>query len=369
MTWAHAALLRRRDRLRRMGPPIAQCALAAAIAWLVAADLLGHERPFFAPIAVVLCVGAGLGQRIRRVAELVVGVSVGIGVGDLLVSQIGTGAWQIALVVALAMTVAVLLDSGALITLQAGSSAVLVATLIPPGGTGGLDRMVDALVGGLVGLVAIALFPGNPASLTRPQGRRLLDELAAALTGAARAVQERDPHPAEEALERARGTQQAVNDYMTALATAREIIVLSPVRRRRRRRALDRYLTAAVPADHALRNARVLLRRTALALHSSEPVPENLAVMLDRLADCAAALGRDLGDDREIARTRAELERTAAMLGDVPRTGFSAQVVAAQARSIAVDLLQATGRDYDQASATLPPVDGRGPGPGARNSS
>ncbi|GAA2409326.1 aromatic acid exporter family protein [Actinomadura vinacea] len=366
---ARTALRERVQRLGRMGPPIVQCALAAALAWLIAADVLGHPRPFFAPIAVVLCVGAGMGQRIRRVVELVVGVSVGIGVGDLLVSVIGTGAWQIALVVALAMTVAVFLDAGALITLQAGSSAVLVATLLPPGGREGPDRMLDALIGGLLGLAAIALFSGDPTKLIRPQGRRLFDELALALTGAADAVRQRDPQLAEEALERARGTQQAIDEYRAALTAADEVVSLSPVRRRRRRRALERYTTAAEPLDHALRNARVLLRRTASALHSHEPVPDFLATSLDRLAHAAAELGRELAEQRDATAARASLEETAALLVTTARSGFSTQVVAAQARSVTVDLLQATGLDFQDARAALPPVAGEPPKPGVHGGS
>jgi uncharacterized membrane protein YgaE (UPF0421/DUF939 family) len=354
-----SALRVRADRLGRMGAPILQSSVAAALAWWVAADVLGHARPFFAPIAVVLCIGAGLGQRIRRVFELVVGVSVGVGVGDLLVSVIGTGAWQIALVVALAMSVSVFLDAGPLLLLQAGSSAVLVVTLFPPGGGGDIDRMLDALVGGLIGLAAIALFAGDPAAVTRPRGRRLLDELTLALTGAAEAIRQQDPKPAEDALDRARGTQSAVDEYSDALAQAGEIIALSPVRRRRRRRSLNRYRTAGVPIDHALRNARVLLRRTATALRAGEPVPESLAAGLERLADAASALGRDLASDRDVTASRGVLERAASRLDVTPSSGFSAQVVAAQARSIAVDLLQATGSPYDEAQAALPPVAGR----------
>src|SRR3954447_14180746 len=135
-----------------MALPIVQCAVGAAVAWLVATEVFSHSRPFFAPIAVVICIGVGFGQqRLRRVVELVVGVSVGIGVGDLLISQIGAGWWQLALVLALAMSVSVLLGGGTLVTLQAASSSILVATLLPPGGTAGLDRMADALIGGLLG--------------------------------------------------------------------------------------------------------------------------------------------------------------------------------------------------------------------------
>ncbi|HRD60058.1 MAG TPA: hypothetical protein PL137_04045, partial [Nocardioides sp.] len=36
---------------------IAQCSIAAGVAWLVAADLLGHQTPFFAPVAAVVSLG------------------------------------------------------------------------------------------------------------------------------------------------------------------------------------------------------------------------------------------------------------------------------------------------------------------------
>ena len=41
---------------------------------------------------------------------------------------------------------------------------------------------------------------------------------------------------------------------------------------------------------------------------------------------------------------------------DLADVGFSAQVVTAQLRSIAVDLLQATGLDHEQARRLLPPM-------------
>ena len=145
------------NRLRVSALPIVQCALAAGLAWWVAFELLGHQRPFFAPIAAVVSLGVSLGARLRRSVELVVGVSVGIGVGDLLISGIGTGTWQIVLVVALAMITAVVLDGGPIIAMQAAGSAVLVATLIPPGNSAGFERMIDALVGGLMGVAVVGM--------------------------------------------------------------------------------------------------------------------------------------------------------------------------------------------------------------------
>ena len=69
-----------RTRARRLAYaflPILQCGVAAGLAWFIAHDLVGHERPFFAPIAAAIALGTGMGRRLRRGSELVLGVVVG----------------------------------------------------------------------------------------------------------------------------------------------------------------------------------------------------------------------------------------------------------------------------------------------------
>ena len=78
---------------------VVQCSIAAGVAWWLAADVLDHETPFFAPIAAVVSLGTSYGQRLRRVVEVTFGVAIGVFVADLLVVWIGTGAWQLALIV------------------------------------------------------------------------------------------------------------------------------------------------------------------------------------------------------------------------------------------------------------------------------
>jgi uncharacterized membrane protein YgaE (UPF0421/DUF939 family) len=350
-----AAVRTRMRSLRRMGLPVLQCAVAAALSWLVATEVFGHPQPFFAPIAVIICIGVGLGQqRLRRVVELVVGVSVGIGVGDLLVGTIGTGWWQLALVLGLAMTAALLLGGGPLIVLQAGSSAVLVVTLLPPGGTAGFDRMLDALIGGVLGLAAIAVLPGNPPGIARKHATQLIGELTGALTSAADAIDRRDPELAGKALKRIR-TQQPIDDFRDALRTSREILAISPLHLRHRHQVRS-YVDAVEPLDHAVRNCRVLLRRTRSALLDDEPVPDSLAPGLRELAVATELLAANL--DASPAATRAALHAAASTVDDdsLAHSGFSAQVVAAQLRSVAVDLLQATGLRHDEARALLPTI-------------
>ena len=103
-----------------------------------------------------------LGQRLRRAIEPIVGASLGVGVGALLISAIGTGPWQIGVVVALTTSVAVLLDGRAVINVQAAVSAILAATLYVPGDTSGIDRLFDGLIGAAIGLVIDAVFSQSP---------------------------------------------------------------------------------------------------------------------------------------------------------------------------------------------------------------
>lgn len=323
---------------------------------MVATQVFQHSRPFFAPMAVVICIGVGFGQkRLRRVVELVLGVSVGIGVGDLLISQIGAGWWQLALVLGLAMTISVVLGGGTLVTLQAGTSAILVATLLPPGDTGGLDRMVDALLGGLLGIVVVAILPGDPWDVLEKRMRELLGELATALRAAADAIDQRDRDVAQRALRRAR-TQQAGDDFRAALRAAQEISAISPLHRRQRYR-IGQYAKAAETIDFAIRNGRVLLRRTRSALADDEVFPVALPAALRRLADAATAFAGVLAADGSPAEVREVVREAVTSVDDLEHAGFSAQVVTAQLRSVAVDLLQATGLRHEQARAVLPQME------------
>jgi uncharacterized membrane protein YgaE (UPF0421/DUF939 family) len=56
------------------------------------------------------------------------------------------------------MSLAVLLNAGPMLITQAGVQAAIVTTLVPATAAG-LDRWLDAVVGGAVALVAAAVVP------------------------------------------------------------------------------------------------------------------------------------------------------------------------------------------------------------------
>ncbi|MDJ0393323.1 FUSC family protein [Rhodococcus sp. G-MC3] len=350
-----------RARLQLSLLPIVQCALAAGVAWFVATDIVGHSHPFFAPIAAVVSLGVSLGARMRRSAELVVGVTVGIGVGDLIISAIGSGPWQIALVVVLAMSTAVFLDGGPIIAMQAGSSAVLVATLIPPGNSGGIDRMVDALTGGLVGIAIVALIPTHPVWRARKDAAKVLGTASEVLQKVADGLIANDPKPIEEALRKARATQSDIDTLRTDLKGGREIARISPLYWGQRSRLAGLERTAD-PIDNAIRNIRVLARRSLTLVRDDEILDPRLVDEVEKLAQALDVLRRmvlaDPGQQPDAAEAARVLRRVAAGAKPelITNSGLSATVVLAQLRSIIVDLLQVAGLKRISALATLPPT-------------
>ena len=61
-------------------------------------------------------------------AEVTVGVAIGVFLADLLLLLIGTGAWQVGALVALAMSVTLLLNAGTLFVTQAAVQGIVVVT-------------------------------------------------------------------------------------------------------------------------------------------------------------------------------------------------------------------------------------------------
>jgi uncharacterized membrane protein YgaE (UPF0421/DUF939 family) len=335
------------DRLRRLrGSALlaAQAGVAAGLAWLVAHDVIGHPRPFFAPIAAVVVLNVSVGQRLRRAIELVVGVALGIFVGDVLIHFIGTGPWQIGLAVAAAILTVVFLGGSPTVIGQAASSAVLVATLAPQG-TASYARFVDSLVGGVVGVLVMALLlQVNPLTVIRRAAAPTVKQLRDGLQDCGSALASGSLDEAEAALAALRASESSMAAFRDALSNARETATLAPVRWRARV-PLAQYVDAEPHLDHALRNARVLARRTRAAVRDGETAPTELIAALQAEAEAVAELGRELAGGVEPVRTRELVLAAAALAGAAYRRGlgFSSDVVVAQVRTIGTDLLLSTG--------------------------
>lgn len=333
---------------------IVQCAVAAGVAWFVAADLLGHPTPFFAPIAAVVSLGTSYGQRLRRVAEVTVGVAIGVLVGDLLVVWIGTGWWQLTLIVMLAMSTAFLLDGGQLFVTQAAVQAIVVSTLIPDPDDA-LVRWTDALIGGGVALIAATVVPAAPLRRPREEAAVVVRKISDLLRAAGQVMDSAEIGPALELLADARSTDYLIRELQAAADEGLSVVASSPFRVRHRS-GMRRMAELVEPLDKALRSTRVLVRRTAVATHQRRAVPHSYAQLCADLADACDQVAAELAADRMAYAARPALLAVAARTAEVERTdALSVDVVLALLRSLVADLLEITGLGPLEATDALPP--------------
>jgi uncharacterized membrane protein YgaE (UPF0421/DUF939 family) len=338
------------SRVRGGLPLAAQAGVAAALAWFIAHDVIGRPAPFFAPIAAVITLASSVGQRLQRTTELVIGVAIGIGIGDSLILLIGSGPWQIGLVVVLAVLVATAIGGGTPLVVQSASSAVLVATLTSATGLP-WTRFFDALVGGGVGLVVMTvLLPLNPLNVVRRAADPALSALAAGLHKVAEAAANADRDAVEEALSELRAAEAAFAAFSAAVTAAGENVAFAPARWHTRA-PLAQFVDGAPQLTYALRNVRVLIRRLSTALGDEESIPAVLTDAIGLLGDAVDLLREEWARGVEPIATRERALRavTQAWQAYDEGVGFSGGVVVAQIRTIGTDLLRATGVEHAEA--------------------
>jgi uncharacterized membrane protein YgaE (UPF0421/DUF939 family) len=349
------SLATRLDRWRTRRWAIAQCAVAAGVAWWLAQHVLGHTTPFFAPVAAVVSLGTSYGQRLRRVAEVAVGVALGVFGGDLLVKVIGTGPWQIALVVVLAMTVAVLLDGGRVLTTQAAVQSITVTTLLA-NTDAAFTRWTDALVGGVVALAAATVVPAAPLRRPREQAAKVLRKMRDLLYAAANVMSTGDLDPAVELLAEARATDHLIRELRDAADEGLDVVASSPFRIRHAP-GLRKMAELVEPLDRALRNTRVVVRQCAVAAYRRQPIPPAYATLVVELAAAVEVIVTELEADRMATAAQPALIAVGIASSDVERTeALQTEIILGQLRSIVADLLLLTGMDGIEATDTIPPM-------------
>ena len=332
---------------------IVQCGVGASLAWTVATTVLHHPRPFFAPVTAIVSLGMSFGQRLRRAVEVMAGVAVGVLVGDAFVHVFGTGTWQIAVVVVVAMSLAALLGAGPMLTMQAGIQSVIVTTLLPQSGQV-FTRWLDAVVGGSVALLLTLFVPASSVRRPRQQAAVVLREVSAVLDDTARAVSTGDADLARDTLTRARDTERLLDQLREFASEGIAVVRLSPLRRRHLP-GVQAIADLVEPLDRAVRNLRVLVRRTRAAAWRHEPVPPGYVALVRALSATTADMARELEARRPPTNSRAALARIGADSAlPVPGARLSSEVVRAQVRSMVVDLLMLTGLGFEEARGQVP---------------
>ncbi|SCL33618.1 Uncharacterized membrane protein YgaE, UPF0421/DUF939 family [Micromonospora rhizosphaerae] len=383
-------------RLKRGWLPVVEATLAAVIAWVLAARLVGHPEPFFAPAAALIVLGQARGQRMRRAVEVVLGVAAGVLVADLVVQALGPRTtWTVFTVILLTVALAVAIGASSVTVVQAAVSALYLVVVAPPTESLVPFRFVDALIGGAVAVAASQLIDARrPLAPLIDEFRRTFEELAEVLDEIAAALDRGDEDAALAALERARHADAGVDRLRSAVLAAGEALRLNLHRRRHigRLRSVEGSIRQI---DYAVRNVRVLARAAVTLTRGSAPVPPDLGVAVRTLAEAVRsagnALAADLSGQDGSADRHAERADIAALeavrvAGQLftPGQTLPLAMIIGQVRATAIDLLRGVGVDDDATvlgrvdaavtaptngvsrSATPPPAAGSPPAPRGR---
>lgn len=356
---ARAGWRSQRARVRRWRSRlfmILQISIAAGVSWGLAHYVLRHPSPFLATVAAIICLGFSFGQRLGRVVEVALGVTVGVLIGDIFVHFFGTGVWQIMLVIAVAMSVTTWLGARTLMVTQSAVQAATVLTVFPAINQG-ISRWQDALVGCLVALLFATVAPTSPINRPRLLAAKVLGEAAGTVRAIVQALRADDLGEAEQILEKARATETELSALLTASNEGMAVVRFSPFLRRHRGTAVQ-VSDLTVPLDRFIRNLRVLARRATIATYRHEPVSDDLLGLLSDMAqvidDCAA----ELYARRAPSSRLPALHELAGATSHIAVDGMSSMVLLAQLRSMLVDLMELCGEDYTDARDSVPDMDG-----------
>nr|WP_244168270.1 FUSC family protein [Mycobacterium paraffinicum] len=221
-------------RLRLVWFNLVQTAVAAGLSWYLAHDVLEHPQPFFAPIAAAVSLSTSNVLRAQRAIQMMVGVTLGIGLGSVVQALLGPGAVPIAIAALFALGAAVLIGGGfighgMMFANQTVVSAILVLALFHSGL--GWERIFDALIGGGLAIVfAVLLFPADPLRVLRNARVGVLGVLHDVLSRAADVAVGRKAPPPNWPLTAVDRVHEQLSGLLEARTTARQVVRVAPRR-------------------------------------------------------------------------------------------------------------------------------------------
>jgi uncharacterized membrane protein YgaE (UPF0421/DUF939 family) len=316
--------------------------------------VLGHATPLIAVTVVISTLGFARDARPRKVVESAVGILVGIVLAELLRLLVGTGVWQLGLVLLVTMVVARAASPNPAFALAAATQSALVMILpIPVGGP--FTRSIDGAVAGVVALLLTALVPRDTRRIAIRDGRALASVLSQSMTSLLEGLVESNQPAAFLAVERLRKTQVLIDNWTTSLDSAIAVARIAPLLRRqlvdlRRQRALLEGF------DLAARHLRVIARRLSFLIKDNNERAE-LVDLFSAIASIIDLMGAAIEDPAKLGEAAEALRALAPRLNPdtfVPDARVTESLFVLLCRPLVVDLLMACGYQIDDARALLP---------------
>jgi uncharacterized membrane protein YgaE (UPF0421/DUF939 family) len=294
---AKAAVVAGLKRVRGVWFTLVQTSVAAGLAWYIAHDVLAHPQPFFAPIAAAVSLSISNVLRGQRAIQMMIGVTLGIGMGTLVQGLLGPGAVSIAVAALIALLVAVFIGQGyigqgMMFANQTVVSSILVLALYRSGI--GFERIYDALIGGVLAIAfAVLLFPADPLKVLRSARIGVLGVLHGVLSRTADVAAGRREAPPDWPLSAVDRVHAQLGGLIEARSTARQVVRLAPRRwglRDSVQAADHQAIHVALLAGSVLQLARVVAPAVDGCCHR---LPQPVQAVLVQLAAATALADSD----------------------------------------------------------------------------
>lgn len=211
---------------------VVKSAAATIAAWIIAGWVFPAQLPVFAAIAALLVVQPSVNQSLSKALERSIGVIAGVLIAVALGLFLGSSSWVVLIAIVVAMLVAWLLRTSPGTANQIAISAMLVLALGSSSPEYAFARIVETLIGVVIGIVVNALIV--PPVLVAPARRDLGllgHELAASLDRLADALPEpQTPTRLQELMLEVRLLRPMKNAAEASIAAGEESLTLNPRR-------------------------------------------------------------------------------------------------------------------------------------------
>lgn len=290
--------------------PVFQAAAATTVAFLVSRYVLRHPDGLFAALAAWACLGFTFERELRRILEIAVGVVMGVVVGDFVVDTIGSGWWQMASVLFVAVILARFIDRGTVLASWAGTQSVVIV-MTPNLTHGPWGRALDAAVGACVALLVVLLTPGDPQRQLRRTGASCVRALAETVEMIAVGIRTANDVKLDSALIRGREAQPLLTEWLEQAQVADDLSRVSANRRK-----ADRFIALenqALNVERAMHSVRIIARRagTDLATASAQD-RARLADLITQFAGGITCLERAVLAGQQPSEAKVALRKVAA---------------------------------------------------------
>jgi uncharacterized membrane protein YgaE (UPF0421/DUF939 family) len=314
LTATEGPLRRALDELSRLGigERIVKSALAATIAWMVAAQLPRENAPFVAALTAVYTIDLTILKSLRSAWQRLAGIGLGIAMAFLAAEFLGVHAWSVGLVILLSLVIGLRLNLKSDGMVQVAGTAIVVLVVRSTTEERSIYALIflaDTLIGTAIGLAVNSIFappvfvPSARRAVTA-LGNRLIDLMDQLGTMVVDGITAEEATTLSDAIARLEADLRSTDE---SLSSAEESLKYNLLAGRQRAQ-----LTTFHEMDRRLGPVVVALQRLVIALgEGAGAVWMENPVLTERIANLISAATMILGDPDSPAQKQDLADRAA----------------------------------------------------------